>query len=288
MTQHKDSFLEAKPKLLKVAYNMLGSLSEAEDIVQEAWLRWNKTNSDEVESSQAYLMTIVTRLCLDYLQSARNQREVYSGPWLPEPIIDLQGQPGPDQLNELAETLSYGLLALLEKLSPSERAVFILRKAFDFRHGEIAEVLSITEDNARQLDRRAKLRLNQADTRFETNREQHEQLLREFVLACANGDLSALSNMLSEQVTAYSDGGGKVSALLRPINGRDRVVNYLKRVSLLAQQNHTIQLCRINGQLGVASIEEGAIVNALTISITNGKIDVIYNVRNPDKLGAVI
>lgn len=282
-------FETTKPKLLSIAYKMLGSVSDAEDIVHDAYEKWLKHSQADVESPEAYLVTMVTRLCIDYLKSARKKRELYIGPWLPEPIIDMQVgsgeteyQSGPDHLKELADNLSYALLALLEQLSPVERAVFILREAFEFKHQEIAELIGKKTDYTRQVDKRARERLANRDARFEFNREQHEQLFLQFLTACSLGDLAGLEKVLADDVVAYSDGGGKVRAALRPLEGKERVLRYLNRIIRMAPVE--AQMCRVNNQLGVLFTGQDQLKSLITVAVSGNEIAAVYTIRNPDKL----
>lgn len=285
-------FESTKPKLLNIAYKMLGSVADAEDIVHDAYEKWLNLPTVDAESPEAYLVTMVTRLCIDFLKSARKKREIYIGPWLPEPIIDMtmslqtETQAGPDQLKELADNLSYALLALLEQLSPVERAVFILREAFDFKHQEIAELIGKKTDYTRQIDKRARERLAHRQTRFELDNEKHEQLFYQFLTACSLGDLAGLEKILADDVVAYSDGGGKVRAALRPLVGKERVLRYLNRMSKMALAG--VQMCRVNNQLGVLISGQDNSKSLLTIAVYDNNVVAVYTVRNPDKLNCKI
>lgn len=286
MTQRSNdtqTFDEQKTRLLSIAYKMLGTLMEAEDVVQDAFERWVTLDKVSINNHEAYLTTMVTRLCLDHLKSARQQRELYIGPWLPEPIVETEDTPGPDWHHELADRLSYGLLALLESLSASERAVYILREAFDLSYQEIAEILALKTDHARQLNARAKKKIRLPELERKAS-SQHDALFRAFVVACGVGDLQQLKNLLSDEVVAYSDGGGKVIAALRPLQGLERVMRFLNR--LMAQRNKVanIKWCQVNGQAGVMLTDVDGNLSVLTVEHSGDKIESIYVMRNPDKL----
>lgn len=276
-------FESHRPKLFGIAYRMLGTVAEAEDIVQEAYLRWHQSDHNAIANIEAFLVTVTTRLCIDHLKSAKVQRETYIGPWLPEPLIGA-AETGPDAQKELADTLSYAFLMLLERLNPVERAVYILREAFDFKHEEVAKVLGRSPAYSRQLSRRAKEHLKQHGKRFESTDEEQERLFKHFLDACGGGDLQPLFDMLADDITLYSDGGGKVLAALRPLQGKDRVIRFLHRVFQQFEPDSEVQLCHVNGQPGIKLIRHGEIVGILTLHFVAGKIQQLFAIRNPDKL----
>ncbi len=219
-----DTFETLRPMLFQVAYRMLGTASDAEDVVQDAWLRYSRASSSGIGSPKAYLTTIVTRLCLDRLKSARAQREEYVGPWLPEPILtDVRLQPGgPEQSLALAESVTVAFMLLLETLTPEERAVFLLREVFEYTHDEIAAMLGTTAASCRQRLRRAKAHVAAGRPRFRPATEEKRHLVGRFVSALRDGNAEALSRVLAEDVGLWGDGGGKVLAARRPVVGRAR------------------------------------------------------------------
>ncbi|MGW4798458.1 RNA polymerase sigma-70 factor [Nonomuraea sp. NPDC004297] len=278
-----DVFEEHRPMLLGLAYRLLGSMWDAEDVVQEAWLRWQGADRDGVREPRAFLVTVVSRLALDQLRSARVKREAYTGPWLPEPV--LTSDAGPLDTAELRDTVAYATLHMMERLSPPERAVFVLREAFELPYGEIAEIVGLSVVNARQLHRRASVRLADGRDRFRPSSEEHAELLATFMRAAGNGDLAALTDLLHEDVVAYNDGGGRVRAALRPILGRGKVVSFLS--GLLSRFGYTDgRLVEANGLPALAT-RVGEHWQLVLIDVRDGRISEIYAVLNPDKLARV-
>lgn len=278
-----EPFDEYRPLLFAIAYRMLGSVMDAEDVVQEAYLRWQGTAASAVESPKAYLSTIVTRLCIDQLRSARVQREQYVGPWLPEPLV---GDAAPDvaETSALHESLAMAFLVLLESLTPVERAVFLLHDVFAYDYGEIASIVGRTEPNCRQLARRARGFLAERRPRFDASREQQEQLTRQFVHACTTGDLPALVATLADDVTVWSDGGGKVNAARNPIHGADAVARLMIAIVRKAPAGLDTRATRVNGQPGLVSYLAGQPFAVLLFDVAGGRIQGIRVVVNPDKL----
>ncbi|MGW6501836.1 RNA polymerase sigma-70 factor [Nonomuraea angiospora] len=273
-------FEEHRPMLLGLAYRLLGSMWDAEDVVQEAWLRWQGTDRGEIKEPRAFLVTVVSRLALDQLRSARVRREAYTGPWLPEPVTTAQA--GPLDTAELRDTVSYATLHLMERLSPPERAVFVLREAFELPYDEIAEIVGTSAANARQLHRRASVRLAEGRDRFQPSAEDHTRLLTKFMDAAAGGDFAALTELLHEDVVSYNDGGGKVRAALRPILGRRKVVAFLN--GLLSRYDFaTSRLIEVNGQPALWTRVAGH-RQVVLIDVRDGVITRIYGLLNPDKL----
>ncbi|TYB61528.1 RNA polymerase sigma-70 factor [Nonomuraea sp. PA05] len=278
-----DDFEEHRPMLLGLAYRLLGSMWDAEDVVQEAWLRWRAVDHDEIREPRAFLVTVVSRLALDQLRSARVKREAYTGPWLPEPVETSQA--GPLDTAELRDTVSYATLHMMERLSPPERAVFVLREAFELPYDEIAEIVGSSVANARQMHHRASTRLAQGRDRFHPSTEEHSELLTKFIRAAGSGDLAALTELLHEDVVSYNDGGGKVRAALRPITGRQKVVAFL----LGLQSRYDLKggrLVEVNG-MSAAATQVGGHRQLVMIGIRDGRISEIYGVLNPDKLARV-
>ena len=221
-----EDFERHRSLLFSIAYRMLGSVADAEDVVQEAYLRWQQAPEAEVRSPRSYLSTVVTRLSIDRLRSARARREEYVGPWLPEPLVSERAEEVA-VLDELGESLSTAFLVVLESLNPVERAVFLLREVFDYDYEEISRILGKSEDNCRQIAHRARQSVAARRPRFERSPEQEERLSRQFLEACMSGDMEGLISLLSEDVTLWSDGGGKVAAAPYPIYGPERVARFL-------------------------------------------------------------
>ena len=274
-----------RPLLFSVSYRMLGSVMEAEDVVQEAFLRWQQAPEDEVRSPSAYLSTVVTRLCIDRLRSARARREQYVGPWLPEPLLEEQEISGSADLDD---SLSMAFLVLLESLSPVERAVFLLREVFDYEYAEIASLVGKSEANCRQIARRARQSVAARRPRFERSPQEEERLLDSFLHASLSGDMEALLALLSEDVNLYSDGGGKTQAALRPIYGADRVSRFLSGILKKAPPDLAVRQTLVNGRPGlVGYFGDGSPQSVVTLEVGEGRIRVIRLVVNPEKLRVV-
>lgn len=275
-----------RPRLVGLAYRMLGDATEAEDIVQDAYLRWDvRMAADEpVQVPEAWLTTAVTNLCLNRLTSARAQREQYIGPWLPTPVFTTTGELGPLETLEQRDTVSMAMLTLLERLTPPERAVFVLREAFGHSHREIGTILDLDEANVRQLYRRAQSHLG-ARRRFAAEPEQHAQIVTQFLTAAAGGDIAGLERLLAEDATAWADGGGKASAARRPILGRNKVARYFSGLAHHPRMAHaelTFEL--VNGETAMVIRESGQLTSVLFIDVVDGQIVGIRTVVNPDKL----
>jgi RNA polymerase sigma-70 factor (ECF subfamily) len=268
--------------LFSIAYRMLGSVMDAEDLVQEAYLRWEKARETDVRSPQAYLTTIVTRLAINQLRAARTKRETYVGPWLPEPLVT---EETPDAV-ELAESLSMAFLVLLERLGPVERAAYLLHEVFDFEYVEIARVLDKTEANSRQLVTRARKRIGSPHARFEADPVQAKRLVEKFTEASLAGDMEGLLAVLAEDITLWGDGGGKVvGGARRPVHGASNVarlaLGFLRR---LDPREITVRPTVINGQAGFVAYVSGRPYSAVIFDIRDGRIQTIYAIGNPDKL----
>jgi RNA polymerase sigma-70 factor (ECF subfamily) len=278
------SFEEHRGLLFSIAYRMLGSVADAEDILQEAFLRWQRASEAEIRSPRAFLVTIVSRLCINHLQSARVQREEYVGEWLPEPLVTEPGS-DPSRLLQVDESVSMALLMLLERLTPEERAVFLLHEVFDYKHAEIAAALGLTEANCRQLLRRAQQHVHLARPRFRPPAREHRELLERFSQAAGSGNMDQLLSLLSTNVVMHTDGGGKASALMLPIFGPDNVaqasVHGLRKLLSLNVQQRFVE---INGQPGILSYQDGRPQSVFTVEVRDGRIEAIYIVTNPEKL----
>ncbi len=280
-------FDQNRPLLFSIAYRMTGSVMDAEDAVQEAYLRWQQASEDEVRSPSAYLSTVVTRLCIDRLRSARVRREQYVGPWLPEPVLGEQDQEIGDKA-EIQDTLSMAFLVLLESLTPVERAVFLLREVFDYEYAEIASLVGKSEANCRQISRRARQSVAARRPRFESSPEQEERLMGGFLEASLAGDMEALLTLLSYDVTLYSDGGGKTRAALRPIYGADKVARFLSGILSNIPPGFVVRRTRVNGRPGlVGYFGDGSPQSVVSIEVSEGSIRAIRLVVNPEKLGSV-
>jgi RNA polymerase sigma-70 factor, ECF subfamily len=277
------SIFEAHRSLLTgVAYRMLGSVSDAEDMVEEAWLKWRDTDPGTIDSPRSWLVTVVSRLSLDRLKSAQVQREHYYGTWLPEPFLAESAGPS---TAEIDESVSIALLYVLEKLSPVERAGFLLHEAFGFSFEEIAKILGKSPATCRKLVSRARGRIRSEKPRFTVTNREHEELLKRFLDACRAGDLEPLVEILEDSVTLYSDSGGKAAAAARILVGRNEIVRFLTNVF---RNRSTMfagaRIVSFNGASGILFFEEGQVATAISLEIQNGKIVGIFAHRNPDKL----
>ncbi|MFF4357800.1 RNA polymerase sigma-70 factor [Streptomyces sp. NPDC001604] len=282
-----DEFETHRPRLFGLAYRMLGSAEEAEDAVQDAYLRFSGADRTGIEYPAAWLAKVVTNLCLTRLTSARARREHYVGTWLPEPVITSDGALGPLESAEQRDAVSMAMLILLERLSPTERAVYVLREAFGYGHREIAGVLDLSEANCRQLYRRAVQRVGEDRSRFEPAPERQEELVRSFLTAARDGDLAGLEKLLTADVVWSSDGGGQVSAARRPVVGLDKVA----RLSVGGAERFAAGLdftaAEVNGETGLAAWAGDALVGMVAFEVRDGLIAHIRVVVNPDKLGFV-
>jgi RNA polymerase sigma-70 factor (ECF subfamily) len=282
-----NDFESYRPMMFGIAYRMLGSVMEAEDMVQEAFLRYQATPKDSIRSLKSFLCTVTTRLCLDQLKSARAQRESYIGPWLPEPVLTDTNPQAASPLNKLTdyESISMAFLTLLENLTPVERAVFLLREVFDYEYAEIAEMVDKEEAACRQSFSRAKKHLAENRPRFKSSPEAHAKMLGRFMEACAAGDLEGLMSLLAEDVTAWTDGGGKVPAAARyPILGRDKVARGIIGILSRAPEGTTVEVIEANGLAALLIRVQGQIFSVLTLEVEGDFIRAVRNVANPDKL----
>jgi len=284
-----DLYEELRPYMFAIAYRMVGGVSDAEDIVQEAFLRFHRATSEGevVESPKAYLSAITTRLGIDHLRSARVRRESYVGQWLPEPLLTDEDS-DVTQHAETADSLSLAFLVLLESLSPVERAVFLLREVFGYGYDEIARVVGKSEDNCRQIAVRARRQVDAKKPRFEASRQRKEDLARRFFAAAAEGDADGLLGLLAADVVAYGDGGGKAPAFPRPVFGRDRVARLFAGLRGRAEELRvtSLQPAAINGQPGAVFFDpEGHLILVVSLDIADDQVQAVRAVSNPDKLG---
>src|SRR6185503_17227907 len=282
-----DFFDRNRPLLFSIAYRMLGSASDAEDVVQDAWVRYSSADPGSIRSPKSFATTIVTRLCLDRLKSARATREEYIGPWLPEPVLTADGE-APDELVQRAESVTLAFLVLLERLSPEERAVFILKEACDCSHGEIAETLGITVDSSRQLLHRAKERVAAGRSRLTGTTASRRRIASRFAHALLSGDDAALRGLLAADVGLWTDGGGKVLAARRPLIGRDEVVKFLVGLYRTAftrvGPEGRLELTEVNREPAFLMRLGRHLDSVHVISIAEGLVTGIRIIRNPDKL----
>lgn len=272
--------------MFSIAYRMLGSVAEAEDVVQEAFLRMYKSAPDDLRSPDAYAATVTTRLAIDALRSAHRRREQYVGPWLPEPLVESEGA-DPSWRLEMDETVSAAFLIVLESLSPVERAVFLLREVFGYGYTEVAAVVEKSEVTCRQLFHRARQHVQHSRTRFEPSTEERDRLAERFFAAVRDGDLAGLEAVLANDVRFYADGGGKVPAVREPVSGPVQVGRFV--LGLARQANRLgfrLEPVRANGHPGAqVSSPDGAVLGVVWLEIRAGRVRTVYNQINPDKLG---
>jgi RNA polymerase sigma-70 factor (ECF subfamily) len=287
----QDVFNTDRGLLFSIAYRMLGSASDAEDVLQDAWLRYRGADRAAVRSPKAFATTIVTRLCLDRLKSAKATREEYVGQWLPEPVLTSEVE-GPDSMLQRAESVTLAFLVLLEKLSPEERAVFLLREVFEYDHAEVGEILGVSIDNSRQLLHRAKARLAEGRPRLTGTPESRRAVAERFARAFSSGDASALTTLLAQDVGMWSDGGGKASAARRPILGRDEVAHFLAGLYRTAKtagvlRDVSLAIEDVNSEPAIVMRLNGRLESLFVFSVDGDAITGIRVVRNPDKLSRI-
>ncbi|MEV0080205.1 RNA polymerase sigma-70 factor [Nocardia neocaledoniensis] len=281
----QDPFLAHRRLLFATAYRMLGTVTDAEDVLQDAWLKWNDTDRTAVEHPKAYLVRAVTNLALNRLTSARVTREAYVGPWLPEPVLT---SPDIAEDTALADTVSTAMLVVLETLTPVERAVFLLREVFGYSHAEIATALERPEPTVRQIAHRAKNHVRSRRPRFDTDKAARARVTEQFMAACAGGDLNALMDLLAPDVTCWSDGGGVVTAARRPLHGPDHVARWI--LGVLAKPSSAgaeLSAAEINGELGTLISFGGAPGAAFTFDLVDGRVRNLRFQVNPGKLAGL-
>ncbi len=281
MDNRLQPFEQQRPLLFSIAYRMLGSVMEAEDAVQESYLRYMATDADAIQSPKAFLSTVVTRLCLDQLKSARVKREEYFGPWLPEPLLTADA---PDELLARHESISMAFLLLLETLSPVERAVFLLREVFDYDYEAIAQIVGKSEANCRQLHSRAKKHIHSGRPRFTPSPQDQQQLVGKLFAAMQVGDSDAFAALLAEDVELRSDGGGKAVAAIHPLQGRETVMRFLLGLYSRRPPNTTAELSEVNSAPALVVRVDGKVDNVMSFEINGVSISAIRIVRNPEKL----
>ncbi|HUA22582.1 MAG TPA: RNA polymerase sigma-70 factor [Steroidobacteraceae bacterium] len=283
--QESTEFERHRPRLFGIAYRMLGSRSDAEDILQDAYLRWHRGASQELRSPEAWLVTTVTRLCIDRLRAARTQREQYIGPWLPEPLIG-DTAPAADARAELSSSLSIAFLVVLEQLEPDERAAFLLHEVFDTDYAEIAEILGKSEAACRQIVSRARKRVRGRRPRTEVTDAARRSVLERFANAIQTQDKAALLELVADQASWTSDGGGRTRAALKAIRGRDHVVRFALGVLGRHADKFAFEMTSVNGEPALAVRAEGKLFSVITVRTDGVRILDVYTVLNPDKLGA--
>jgi RNA polymerase sigma-70 factor, ECF subfamily len=285
MNRTAEVFESHRPRLFGLAYRMLGSRADAQDLVQDAYLRWHQSATDDIQSPAAFLVTVTTRLCLDRLRELKQERERYVGPWLPEPIVD-EHIPSPEAQRELADEVSVAFLVVLERLGPEERAAFLLHEVFDYDYPEVAQILGKSEPTCRQMIHRARARVRESRPRFSVTAESRERILTKFLAAAGSGDRKAVMALLAEDVEYMADGGGKVVAALKVLRGPERI-GWLYHCIARRFTGLTYRLIRVNEELGAVVMMDGRLFSILSFVTDGQRVCGIYNVRNPDKLGGV-
>lgn len=282
MPDELEAFATHRSYLFAVAYRMLASAADAEDVLQEAYLRWCAEPRSDVREPRAFLTRIVVRLCLDELKSARAQRETYVGEWLPEPVVVATDEPA--AAAELADSLSLAFLVVLEELAPVERAAFLLHDVFDYGYPEIAQMLDRQEPACRQLVSRARTRVGSRHHRFDADREQGKALAEQFVTACVTGDIATLMALVAEDVVVWTDGGGVARAARNPIYGASKSARFLVAVAQQTPPGAAVDFALVNGQPGVLIIDHDSVFSAVALDVIDGKIVGVRVVSNPEKL----
>jgi len=276
------TFEAHRDRLFGIAYRMLGDVAAAEDVVQDAYLRWHSVDAATVDTPAAYLTTVVTHLCRDALTAAQRQREVYPGPWLPAPLVDARSATSPQAEQDAA--LSMGVLVLLETLTPIQRAVYVLRESFDVSYTTIARIVDRSPAACRKIAQRARQHVGTRNHRFATTRREQEDVVRAFVSAIEDGDPERLGAVLAEDATSYSDGGGEVTAALRPIYGHDRITRFLLGIAGNAPEGLVVEHQHVNGEPGLLLHVNGQVQSVWAFDVLDGRLHTLYTVLNPSKL----
>ena len=276
-----------RPRLFGLAYKLLGSRSDAEDVVQDAWLRWRQADRSAIRDAEAWLVTATTRLGIDRLRLARTERETYFGPWLPEPF-SVDEAPTPERGAEIAEQVSLAFLSLLERLGPEERAAFLLKEVFDYDYAQIAELIGQNEANCRQMVHRARTRVQADRPRFPVTREKHRSLLERFMRAAQSGDRNAIVQLLDADAQLVSDGGGKVNATIRPLHGAERIARLFWAIARRPQSALEWRFGHVNGEPALLRMRDGRLHSVTTVTIEDDRISGIFTVLNPDKLDGLM
>jgi len=286
MSDATSTFNRLRPRMQGIAYRMLGSSAEAEEVVQDAWIRWHEADRDRLENTEAWLVSVTTRLAIDRLRTAKVQREHYVGTWLPEPVLS-DSPASPEQVLERADNVSVAFLALLERLAPEARAAYLLREVFDADYDEVAEALGKTEAACRQLVHRAKAQLQDERPRHTVARETHLRLLQGFADAAVRGEFAALKAMLADDAQLIGDGGGKVPSFGVPLVGGPRIAQLYLATSLRYPDAVRFEVVVLNGEWGLLRFIDGALESAQTLEIDGERIVRIHAQRNPDKLARI-
>jgi RNA polymerase sigma-70 factor, ECF subfamily len=282
-----DVFQEHRPLLFGVAYRMLGAVADAEDMVQETFLRWQKQDMAKVDSAKAWLIATITRLSIDQLRSARRKREEYVGIWLPEPLVAESDEASPAKVAALTDSLGLAFMHLLEELNPVERAVFLLREIFDYDYADIAAIVEKNEANCRQLFSRAKHHLGQRELREEPAGEKAERVVRQFLEACASGDMTSFLAVLTDDAVLYSDGGGKVKSALKPIFSAEFIGRFYMGIRKRALAGARVSIVRVNGKVGAVTHRLDGRVHVSAFAFEGDRIKAVYLINNPEKLGSL-
>ena len=277
------AFEALRPYLFRVAYRMLGSASDAEDVIQDAYLRLARVSYADIRSPKAYLSSVVTRLCLDLLASRKGERTAYRGPWLPEPVLTEDLEPGPEAATEWRDEISLALLVLLEHLTPEERATYVLREAFDYPYREIAQMLDKSVPATRQLAHRARAHLT-GRPRFDASPQDQQRLTEQFLAATRRGDMPALTMLLAEDVTGWADGGAKARAARRPIRGHDAVARWQVGVHRILYADARATFAGVNGGVGALLWVGAELVTVTILDVDAERIQTVRSISNPDKL----
>ncbi len=281
-----DAFAALRPRLFAIAYRMLGTRVDAEDVLQDAWLRWHHADQATLQSAEAWLVTVVTRLAIDRLRAAKTEREAYVGWWLPEPLVELDERT-PEAAAELADELSVALLWVLERLSPEERAAFLLRQVFDHDYDEIATLLGKSEAACRQMVHRASERLQQERPRFDVPQDAHRRVVERFMHAARSGEREAIKALLADNVQIVGDGGGKVPSFMKILRGAHRIANLYWVLRKKNPGQVVYRMAQVNGEPGLLRYVDGRLESAQAFVTDGERIVAIYAVRNPDKLAGI-
>ena len=281
-----ETFAALRPRLFSIAYRMLGTRADAEDIVQDAWLRWHGTEQANVQSAEAWLVTVTTRLAIDRLRTRKSEREAYIGWWLPEPLVELDERT-PETAAELTSEVSVAFMWVLERLSPDERAAFLLRQVFDHDYKDIAAMLNKSEAACRQMVHRAQERVQQEQPRFDVPKDTHRDLLAKFMQAATTGDRAAMKALMSDEVQLVSDGGGKVTSFHHILHGAGRIAGVYWSLEHQFPSKVAYRPALVNGEPGLLRYVDGKIESAQSFIVDDGRIVAVFVMRNPDKLTAL-
>lgn len=291
MTDHADSkpeeiFNALRPRLFSIAYRMLGIRADAEDVVQDAWLRWHGTPKDQLVSQEAWLVTVTTRLAIDRLRTAKVDREAYIGWWLPEPLVELD-EKTPERAVELADDVSVAFMWILQRLSTEERAAFLMRQVFDSDYSEIADVVKKSEAACRQLVHRALARVQQERPRFDVPKDKHRELLGKFIQAARQGSLADMRTLMSDDIQLVADGGGKVKSFMHVLKGAGRVAGVFWTLEHKFPTQVAYKIALVNGEPGVLRFVQGKLESVQSFIVDNERIVAVFIIRNPEKLVSV-